>query len=52
MADIQAQIEVLMRRIAIRQKNRQGTALLRAKLRELRLKQIKQEIRARRRKAA
>lgn len=52
MQDIQAQIEALQRRIALRRKNKQNCELLHAKMQELRLKQIKQEIRAGRRRAA
>lgn len=52
MSDIQEQIEALQRRIAIRRKNKQNCEALHAKMQELRLKQIKQEIRADRRKAA
>ncbi len=52
MTDIQAQIEALQRRIAIRRKNKQSCEALFVEMQKLRLMQMKREIRADRRKAA
>jgi hypothetical protein len=52
MSDIQNKIEALQRRIAIRRKNKQSCEALFVKMNELRLMQMKREIRADRRKAA